>query len=235
MVIKRYITEKLLNGKPFVSFLNKNTTKHSLFHCYQNMRCCSCQRKIKSNTQSYNITYTQLKKLYDYDSNKKNKSHTIFFDKRIIPVCICSYTAVKTIEVKDLDITLAICVINAAIKPSGIDQWIKQISEIKNKLFLLSDSKQISSDQFAASWKMVASTIIGISKPIGIEYAKSVESKILQLFQYSLKDDACFHLENLCYVYSDTKFVELEVNLVLNDIFLDSILFCSDGRKQIET
>lgn len=214
LVIKDYIDKEILKDKPFKSFLNESITKHSLFHCYKGIvRCCECPPGVKKPNNSNNLTHKQLQNLYDKNDNNKNTSHTIF-KKKDKQECICSYTAKQKITIRDLDITLLNCVINAATT-SMVDQRVNQITNIRNEIFHFSDSQQVDSDYLIARWPLVAGSIMGISNKIGVTYAKNIRLKIEKIFRYQLKVNATVAYERLCTEYWETKCTEFEVNYVL--------------------
>lgn len=207
-VIRKYITEQILNGNTFRSFLNEKTIKHALFHSVDRNQCCECSSKEFNSNNDFkkNPGYQKLWKLYI--SNPKNINE----DHRKYKECLCKY-AVEQTEIEVLDITMANCLIRVISTTDCTDvlQRITQIVAIRNEIFHLSELQDL---KFETNWTAISAPIMGIANTIGKDnqYAQFVRLQIKELYNSTFKEVNASENGQLCIAYFNTKFDEFENN-----------------------
>ncbi|CAC5393329.1 unnamed protein product [Mytilus coruscus] len=173
-VIWTYIRETLLGSSSFESFLNLIKEKHKLIHVYETNECCECVSEMIKGEQL--ISRKQLLLLYKSDESKQIQNHTIYVGRKVVQVCICKYIAIKNIDVKIIDITLANYIILKCGKQElGLDNWMTQIKEVRNEIFHISDIQEITDDKFRRKWEKVKGSILGIAKLINRTFVERAQ------------------------------------------------------------
>lgn len=207
LVIWDYIRTRILRHNSFETFLNKQ--KHNLVHVFETSKCCQCSGEI---TKERLITRKQLLTLYKSDERNNIEDHKKYDGKKIIQICICNYSAIANIDVRVVDNTLA----NYIIQRCGqqelkVDNWIKQIKDVRNKIFHLSDIQEITKANFKRKWTKLEGSILGIANVVGRAYADITNKRILQIKKITTIAENLFKYEKLCSEYWKNKCAEFEV------------------------
>ncbi|CAC5393326.1 unnamed protein product [Mytilus coruscus] len=203
----KYIKEKILGPDSFETFLNKE--KHKLVHIYETCECCECMYgKI---TGERLISRKQLLILYKSEERNKVRAHKKYARGKLTNICICNYSAIANIDVKVVDITLANYIIQKCGKHElGIDNWIEQIKDVRNKVFHLSDIQTMTDDMFSRRWTKLEGSILGIAKMIKNTYAEETNRKIVRTKNLTIIDGYMLKYEILCHDYWKNKCAEFE-------------------------
>ncbi|VDH91779.1 Hypothetical predicted protein [Mytilus galloprovincialis] len=207
LVISKYIKEKILGSDSFESFLNKE--KHKLVHIYETSPCCEC--RILSINGEKLISKKQLHILYKSDEGTQIRDHKEYTGNKLTRICICKYSAKAHIDVRVADITLANYIIQKCGKQElGINNWIKQIKDVRNEIFHLSDIQEMTDDIFGRKWSKLEGSIMGIAKVIGSAYPVETERMIMQTKNLTIVDDYMLKYEIICRDYWINKCAEFE-------------------------
>lgn len=211
-VIWKYISNNILGSCSFESFLNSKKEKHKLVHVYETNECCECvSEKIKGERL---ISRKQFSLLYKSDDTKQIKSHKKYAGGKVSQICTCNYSAVQNIDVKIVDITLANYIIQKCGKPDlGVNNWIEQIKDVRNEIFHLSDTQEITDEKFKRKWTKLEGSVLGIATLIDITYATEIEKKILQTKKLVFIPEYVLKYEILCRDYWRHKCAEFEVSM----------------------
>lgn len=209
-VIWTYIRKQILGSTSFESFLNIIEEKHKLIHVYETNACCECVFELIKGSKL--ISRKQLLQLYKSDVSKQIKNHAKYIDGKVVRVCTCKYVAIKDIDVKKIDITLASHIILKCGKQElGLDNWITQIKEVRNEIFHISDMQTVSDNKFNRKWEKVKGSILGIAQLINSEFAEITMKKIQQTKTITCIPDYMLKYEILCRDYWRNKCAEFEV------------------------
>ncbi|CAC5362586.1 unnamed protein product [Mytilus coruscus] len=202
LVIWKYIREKILGLDSFETFLNKE--KHKLVHIYETSQCCEC--RIVNITGERLISRKQLLTLYKSDERNQIQDH-----RKYTQICICKYSAKKNIDVGVVDITLANYIIQKCGKHElGIDNWIEQIKDVRNEIFHLSDTQEMTDKKFSRKWTKLEGSIMGIAKVISSSFAVETEKHIMQTKKLTIIGDYMLKYEIICRDYWRNKCAEFE-------------------------
>ncbi|CAC5393334.1 unnamed protein product [Mytilus coruscus] len=208
-VIWTYIRENIIGSSSFESFLNLKEKKHKLIHVYEATRCCECVTAFLKGEQL--ISRKQLLLLYKSDKTKQIQNHTKKVDRKMVQVCICKYVAIENIDVKNIDITLANFIILKCGNPElGLDNWMKQITEVRNEIFHISDIQEITDDKFSRKWGKVEGSLLGIANLINSSFAEVTEKKIHQTKKITCIPEYMLKYEIMCRDYWRNKCAEFE-------------------------
>lgn len=207
-VIRTYITKKILGSNSFKSFLSLINEKHKLIHGFETNECCECVSELIKG--EHLISLKQLLLLYHSDKSKHNQDHIAHVDRNKVRVCICKYVAIGNIKV--IDITLAnFIIIKCGKQELGLDNWMKQIKEVRNEIFHMSDIQQITDAKFSRKWETLKGAILGIANLINSEFADKNEIKIKQTERITCVPEYMLKYETLCRDYWRNKCAEFEV------------------------
>ncbi|CAC5363156.1 unnamed protein product [Mytilus coruscus] len=208
-VIWKYMKQNVFGSTSFESFLNLKKVKHKLVHVYEQRECCDCvSDKIKGERL---IAKQQLLVLYKSDETKQIQSHKKYVRGKVTKICICNYYAKENIDVKVVDITLANYIIQKCGKgEKGLDNWMKQIQELRNEIFHLSDIKELKDDEFIRKWEILQGSILGIANLIDKEYVEETKKKIIHTKQLAVISEYMLNYEILCRDYWKNKCAEFE-------------------------
>lgn len=208
-VIWKFIEEKILAPNSFETFLNRE--KHRLIHIYETSECCECQTG-KINRERL-ISKMQLLLLYKSDETKRNRKHSTYLEGRLIQTCICNYSAIRNVDVKVVDISLAYCLIEKFGKPEfGVDHCIEHIQNVKNELVHRSDEQKITNEQFDRQWSKLEVAILEIANAIGSSYEWETRQRILRTKNHIIKNNYMLKYEMVCRDYWREKCAEFEVS-----------------------
>ncbi|XP_071147549.1 uncharacterized protein [Mytilus edulis] len=214
-VIWTYIRKQILGSTSFESFLNIIEEKHKLIHVYETNACCECVFELINGSKL--ISRKQLLLLYKSDVSKQIKNHAKYIDGKVVRVCTCKYVAIKDIDVKKIDITLASHIILKCGKQElGLDSWITQIKEVRNEIFHISDMQRVSDNKFNRKWEKVKGSILGIAQLINSEFAEITTKKIQQTKTITCIPDYMLKYEILCRDYWRNKCAEFERTQIEN-------------------
>ncbi|XP_076085677.1 uncharacterized protein LOC143056485 isoform X3 [Mytilus galloprovincialis] len=214
-VIWTYIRKQILGSTSFESFLNIIEEKHKLIHVYETNACCECVFELIKGSKL--ISRKQLLLLYKSDVSKQIKNHAKYIDGKVVRVCTCKYVAIKDIDVKKIDITLASHIILKCGKQElGLDNWITQIKEVRNEIFHISDMQTVSDNKFNRKWEKVKGSILGIAQLINSEFAEITTKKIQQTKTITCIPDYMLKYEILCRDYWRNKCAEFERTQIEN-------------------
>lgn len=153
--------------------------------------------------------------MYKSDEIKRVRNHQKFVNGKVVQICICKYVAIENIDVKMIDITLANYIIQKCGKRElGIDNWMRQIHEVRNEIFHTSDIQEITDDRFNREWETLKGSILGIASHINSEFEKETEEKICQTKKVTIIPDSMSCMlknEIMCRDYWKQKCAEFEV------------------------
>lgn len=212
LVICKYIQENIIGPDSFETFLNKK--KHTLVHVYETPECCEC--RLGKITGQRLISRKQLLLLYNSDEMKLINSHIKYTKRKLTPICICKYSAIPSIDVKVVDITLANYIIQkCGNQELGIENWIEQIKDVRNEIFHQSDIQNIDDSTFSRNWTKLHGSILGIANAIGEEYAWEIKNKIRETKDIIMIPDYNMKYAQLCKDYWKHKCAEFEVRFHL--------------------
>ncbi|CAG2244025.1 unnamed protein product [Mytilus edulis] len=201
------LREKMLGTDSFNIFLNKE--KHKLVHIYETSQCCECT--IEKISGEKLITKKQLLMLFKSDDMNLIREHRKYAGNKLIQICICKYSAKANIDVRVVDITLANYIIQKCGKHElGIDNWIEQIKDVRNEIFHLSDTKEMTDHIFSNKWTKLEGSIMGIAQVISSECAIEKEKTILQTKKLTIVSDYMLKYEIICRDYWRNKCAEFE-------------------------
>ncbi|XP_063410710.1 uncharacterized protein LOC134693739 [Mytilus trossulus] len=208
-VIWTYMRKQILGSSSFESFLNMIEEKHKLIHAYETNECCKCVFELIKGSKL--ISRKQLLILYKSDVSKQIKNHAKYIDGKVVRVCTCNYVAIKDIDVKTIDITLASHIILKCGKQElGLHNWITQIKEVRNEIFHISDMQTVSDNKFNRKWEKVKGSILGIAQLINCKFAEITKKKIQQTKTITCIPDYMLKYEILCRDYWRNKCAEFE-------------------------
>lgn len=212
-VISTYIRKNILDSSSFESFLNLLKEKHKLIHVFETLKCCECVSEMIKGEKL--ISKKQLLVMYKSDESKLVRHHQKYVGGKVVQICICKYIAIENIDVKIIDITLANYIILKCGKQElGIDNWMKQIQEVRNEIFHTSDIQEITDDKFNRKWETLKGSILGIASLINSEFEKETEENICQTKKVTIIPDSMSSMlknEILCRDYWKQKCAEFEV------------------------
>lgn len=86
-----------------------------------------------------------------------------------------------------------------------------KIKDVRNEIFHLSDTQEITDDKFNRKWIQLQGSILGIAELIDSAYAVEIERKILQAKNLALIPYYMLKYEVLCRDYWRHKCAEFEV------------------------
>ncbi|XP_076086814.1 uncharacterized protein LOC143057394 [Mytilus galloprovincialis] len=208
LVIWQYIRENILGKDSFETFLNKK--KHTLVHLYETLPCCECIVSKKINGERL-VSRKQFLVLYKSIDRNKVYYHNKYACRKLTQICTCNYSANDNVDVKVVDITLANYIIKRCGKrEQGVDNWIEQIKDVRNKIFHLSDIQKITDHKFNRIWTQLEGSILGIANLMGSVYVDEIEKKILQTKEHIFISSYMLKYEKLCCDYWRNKCAEFE-------------------------
>lgn len=211
-VIWKYFSEKIVGENTFTFFLNRKEIKHSLVHAYETSKCCECF--VEQVNRERLISKKQLLLLYTSDETKLIRGHQQSQSQKQNQICICNYFAIDSIDVNVIDITLANCIIKIfGIQEKGLDNWMKQIKDVRNEIFHLSDTRNITDEKFNRKWAKLEGSILGIAKLIDSTYAEETLKRIRETKTLIIIPDCMLKYEILCREYWRQKCTEFEVRI----------------------
>ncbi|CAG2252825.1 unnamed protein product [Mytilus edulis] len=157
------------------------------------------------------ISKEQLHILYHSDERNLIRDHKKYAGNKLTQICICKYSAKAHIDVRVVDITLANYIIQKCGKHElGIDNWMKQIKDVRNEIFHLSDFQEIKDVKFSRKWTTLEGSLLGIANVIGTECVVETKKNIMQAKQLTLIGDYMLKYEIICRDYWKNKCTEFE-------------------------
>ncbi|CAG2207038.1 unnamed protein product [Mytilus edulis] len=200
--------ENILGKDSFETFLNKK--KHTLVHLYETLPCCECIVSKKINGERL-VSRKQFLVLYKSIDRNKVYYHNKYACRKLTQICTCNYSANDNVDVKVVDIILANYIIKRCGKrEQGVDNWIEQIKDVRNKIFHLSDIQKITDHKFNRIWTQLEGSILGIANLMGSVYVDEIEKKILQTKEHIFISSYMLKYEKLCCDYWRNKCAEFE-------------------------
>lgn len=197
--LRNYFQVKVLHGKSFQNYLNEH--KHTLFHLFSQIQCCSCTREIQNQQRQWSAN-----QFWSMFENVKDVQHKFSF-------CICRFSAKRGVSTSILDITsMKILIHNCESNINDEDsQMIKAIADVRNKLAVMAVEKGLSTSIFNSEWDTLERSILGLASKIDVQYKNAVMADINYLRHRTLLNDDALKTYQLMQDWLSDKYSKTEI------------------------